>query len=95
MSSACTGRTSSARSCRSRRADHVWKHRYEAINNWERYFVENGFRIVKLFLNLSKEEQRVRSLRRIDLPEHNWKFSAHDVQEPRSRDDYQEVFRRC
>jgi polyphosphate kinase 2 (PPK2 family) len=74
------------------RKDHVWKHRYDAINNWERYLVENGFRVVKLFLNLSKEEQRVRFLRRIDLPEHNWKFSAHDVQERRSWDDYQEAF---
>jgi PPK2 family polyphosphate:nucleotide phosphotransferase len=74
------------------RENHVWKHRYEAINNWERYLVENGFRVVKLFLNLSKEEQRVRFLRRIDLPEHNWKFSAHDVQERRSWDDYQEAF---
>jgi PPK2 family polyphosphate:nucleotide phosphotransferase len=74
------------------REHHVWKHRYEAINNWERYLVENGFRIVKLFLNLSKEEQRVRFLRRIDLPEHNWKFSTHDVQERKSWDDYQEAF---
>jgi len=74
------------------REDHVWKHRYDAINNWERYLVENGFRVVKLFLNLSKEEQRVRFLRRIDLPEHNWKFSAHDVQERRFWDDYQEAF---
>jgi PPK2 family polyphosphate:nucleotide phosphotransferase len=53
---------------------HVWKHRYHAINEWERYLTDNGFRIVKLFLNLSKEEQRRRFLRRIDLPEHNWKF---------------------
>jgi PPK2 family polyphosphate:nucleotide phosphotransferase len=74
------------------REDHVWRHRYDAINNWERYLYENGFRVVKLFLNLSKEEQRVRFLRRIDLPEHNWKFSAHDVQERRSWDDYQEAF---
>jgi PPK2 family polyphosphate:nucleotide phosphotransferase len=74
------------------REKHVWKRRYDAINNWERYLVENGFRVVKLFLNLSKEEQRVRFLRRIDLPEHNWKFSAHDVQERKSWDDYQEAF---
>ena len=53
----------------------VWKRRYRAINDWERYLTENGFRIVKLFLNLSKEEQRTRLLRRIDLPDHNWKFS--------------------
>ena len=40
------------------RGQHVWRSRYEAINDWERYLVANGFRIVKLFLNLSKEEQR-------------------------------------
>jgi PPK2 family polyphosphate:nucleotide phosphotransferase len=74
------------------REDHVWKHRYQAINDWEQYLFENGFRIVKLFLNLSKEEQRIRFLRRIDLPEHNWKFSSHDVQERRSWDDYQDAF---
>ena len=74
------------------RENHIWKHRYEAINNWERYLSENGFRIVKLFLNLSKEEQRLRFLRRIDLPEHNWKFSSHDVEERRYWDDYQDAF---
>src|SRR6201999_4466092 len=72
--------------------EHVWKHRYHAINEWERYLTDNGFRVVKLFLNLSKEEQRRRFLRRIDLPEHNWKFSSHDVEERRSWDDYQEAF---
>jgi PPK2 family polyphosphate:nucleotide phosphotransferase len=71
---------------------HVWKHRYHAINEWERYLTDNGFRIVKLFLNLSKEEQRKRFLRRIDLPEHNWKFSSHDLQERRYWDAYQEAF---
>jgi len=70
----------------------VWKRRYEAINGWERYLSENGFRLVKLFLNVSKEEQRVRFLRRIDLPEHNWKFSARDVQERAFWDAYQEAF---
>jgi PPK2 family polyphosphate:nucleotide phosphotransferase len=71
---------------------HVWKRRYEAINGWERYLSDNGFRIVKLFLNLSREEQRVRFLRRIDLPEHNWKFSTHDLQERRYWDAYQDAF---
>jgi PPK2 family polyphosphate:nucleotide phosphotransferase len=71
---------------------HVWKHRYQAINEWERYLSDNGFRIVKLFLNLSKEEQRTRFLRRIDLPEHNWKFSSHDLQERRHWDAYQDAF---
>jgi len=74
------------------RGHHIWRRRYEAINNWENYLSENGFRIVKVFLNLSKEEQRLRFLRRIDLPDHNWKFSLHDVEERQSWDAYQEAF---
>jgi PPK2 family polyphosphate:nucleotide phosphotransferase len=74
------------------RKDDVWKHRFHAINEWERYLTDNGFRVVKLFLNLSKEEQRVRFLRRIDLPEHNWKFSSHDLEERGYWDDYQHAF---
>jgi len=48
--------------------------------------------IVKLFLNLSKEEQRIRFLQRIDVPEKNWKFSASDVRERARWDDYQTAF---
>ena len=59
----------------------VWKRRYREINDWERYLVDNGIRVVKLFLNLSKEEQRLRFLARIDEPDKNWKFSAADVEE--------------
>jgi PPK2 family polyphosphate:nucleotide phosphotransferase len=70
----------------------VWKRRYREINEWERYLVDNGFRIVKLFLNLSKEEQRIRFLRRCDLPDHNWKFSAHDIKERARWDEYQRAF---
>jgi PPK2 family polyphosphate:nucleotide phosphotransferase len=74
------------------REHHVWERRYAAINDWEQYLSENGFRIVKIFLNLSKEEQRLRFLRRIELPDHNWKFSLHDVEERRFWDDYQGAF---
>ena len=70
----------------------VWKRRYREINDWERHLSDNGFRIVKLFLNLSKEEQRTRFLRRIDLPDHNWKFSESDVAERAHWDDYQRAF---
>ncbi|MGA2319224.1 MAG: polyphosphate kinase 2 family protein [Solirubrobacteraceae bacterium] len=70
----------------------VWARRYREINDWEHYLVDNGLRIVKLFLNLSKEEQRIRFLRRCDLPEHNWKFSAADVRERAHWDAYQEAF---
>jgi polyphosphate kinase 2 (PPK2 family) len=70
----------------------VWRRRYREINDWERYLVDNGFRIVKLFLNLSREEQRRRFLKRIDLAEKNWKFSAADVAERAHWDQYQEAF---
>ena len=70
----------------------MWKRRYQEINDWERYLTDNGFRIVKLFLNVSKEEQRTRFLRRLDLPDHNWKFSTADVRERERWDDYQKAF---
>jgi PPK2 family polyphosphate:nucleotide phosphotransferase len=70
----------------------LWERRYRQINDWERYLVENGFAVVKLFLNLSREEQRVRFLKRIDVPERNWKFSAADVRERARWDDYQKAF---
>jgi PPK2 family polyphosphate:nucleotide phosphotransferase len=70
----------------------VWQRRYRAINDWERHLSDNGFKIVKLFLNLSKEEQRVRFLKRLDLPEKNWKFSATDARERQRWDDYQTAF---
>jgi PPK2 family polyphosphate:nucleotide phosphotransferase len=70
----------------------VWKRRYRAINEWERHLSEEGFRIVKLFLNLSREEQRRRFMRRIDLPDHRWKLSPADVAERRRWDDYQKAF---
>jgi PPK2 family polyphosphate:nucleotide phosphotransferase len=74
------------------RGDGIWKRRYREINDWERYLTDNGIAIVKLFLNLSKEEQRQRFLERIDRPEKNWKFSVNDVRERRSWDAYQEAF---
>jgi PPK2 family polyphosphate:nucleotide phosphotransferase len=70
----------------------VWDRRYREINEWERYLSDNGFAVVKLFLNLSKEEQRNRFLQRIDVPEKNWKFSAADARERRRWDDYQMAF---
>ncbi|MFI6289047.1 polyphosphate kinase 2 family protein [Streptomyces sp. NPDC051018] len=70
----------------------IWERRYREINNWERHLADNGFKVVKIFLNLSKEEQRVRFLKRIDRPEKNWKFSAADVRERQRWDDYQHAF---
>jgi PPK2 family polyphosphate:nucleotide phosphotransferase len=72
----------------------LWKRRYREINEWERTLSDNGIKIVKLFLNLSQEEQRIRFLRRIDLRDHNWKFSAADIREREYWDDYQNAFSR-
>ena len=76
----------------STRKGDIWKRRYREINDWERYLVDQGFHIVKLFLNLSREEQRERFLARIDEPEKHWKFSAGDARERRYWDDYQRAF---
>jgi PPK2 family polyphosphate:nucleotide phosphotransferase len=73
------------------RKGEIWQRRYREINDWERYLSDNGIRIVKLFLNLSKEEQRARLLRRIDLPDHNWKFSEADITERGLWGSYQEA----
>ncbi len=75
----------------SRKGD-IWKRRYREINDWERYLADQGYRLVKLFLNLSKEEQRTRFLARVDVPEKNWKFSGADARERAYWDDYQKAF---
>lgn len=66
----------------------IWKQRFEEINNFEKYLVNNGIILLKFFLNVSKEEQKRRFLERIDRPEKNWKFSANDVKERAFWDDY-------
>jgi PPK2 family polyphosphate:nucleotide phosphotransferase len=74
------------------RGPDIWDRRYRAVNDWERYLTDNGFKVVKIFLNLSKEEQRTRFMKRLDLPDRNWKFSAADVRERRRWDEYQQAF---
>ncbi len=70
----------------------VWQRRYREINDWERYLTDQGFIFVKIFLNVSKEEQRRRFLARIDMPEKNWKVSSADAKERAFWDDYQKAF---
>jgi PPK2 family polyphosphate:nucleotide phosphotransferase len=70
----------------------IWKRRYREINEWEKYLVDNGVRVVKLFLNLSKDEQRRRFLSRIDEPDKNWKFSVADATERLRWDEYQVAY---
>lgn len=70
----------------------IWKRRYREINDFERRLHDNGTRIVKLFLNVSKDEQRRRFLDRIEDPAKHWKFSAADIRERRHWDDYQAAY---
>jgi len=76
----------------SARTGDVWAQRFREINNWERYLVDNGVRLVKLFLNVSYEEQGRRLLSRIDIPAKNWKFSTADIEERGRWDDYQRAY---
>jgi PPK2 family polyphosphate:nucleotide phosphotransferase len=69
--------------------DAIWEDRFNAINNFEDHLAKNGMIIIKFFLHLSKEEQRKRLLRRLEVPEHNWKFAAGDLAERKRWDDYQ------
>jgi PPK2 family polyphosphate:nucleotide phosphotransferase len=70
----------------------IWTRRYREINEWERYLVDNGTRVVKIFLNLSKAEQAKRFLKRIDDPRKHWKFSPSDLRDRRRWDEYQRVY---
>lgn len=70
----------------------LWKQRFEEINNFERYLVNQGTEIVKIYLNVSKEEQREQQLERIDTPEKNWKFNAADIEERKYWREYIEAF---
>lgn len=72
--------------------DDFWDARFKQINNFEKHIVENGTIIFKFFLNLSKLEQKNRLLRRLDLPEKNWKFSAGDLKERKLWDKYQNCY---
>ncbi len=69
-----------------------WDKRFEQINNFEKHLADNGTLIFKFFMNLSKDEQKNRLLRRLDKKEKNWKFSAGDLKERRLWDKYQECY---
>jgi PPK2 family polyphosphate:nucleotide phosphotransferase len=73
----------------------IWDQRYRSIVDLERHLYRNGTRIVKVFLHLSKEEQRKRFLERIDDPHKNWKFSLADIHERRYWKQYMEAYEAC
>jgi polyphosphate kinase 2 (PPK2 family) len=70
----------------------IWKRRFEEINSFERYLANNGVHVIKLYLNLSREEQRKRFLARIEEPEKNWKFSTADARERAHWDKYMDAY---
>ena len=69
-----------------------WKNRYESINDFERHLTRNGTRVVKFFLNVSRDEQKRRQLERINDPKKNWKFQADDLFARAHWDQYMEAF---
>jgi PPK2 family polyphosphate:nucleotide phosphotransferase len=72
--------------------ERIWDERLEDIAGFERYLARQGVVTLKFFLHVSKEEQRLRFLKRIDEPEKNWKFSAQDVAERGHWDAYQAAY---
>lgn len=76
--------------------DHIdakfWKNRYRSINEMERHLVKNGTIIIKLFLNMGKDEQRVRLLERTNDPTKKWKFNLGDLKERKLWNNYQKAY---
>lgn len=76
----------------SSKGKNIWQQRFEEINNFERYLVDNGIIVLKFFLHVSKTEQKERFLKRINRPEKNWKFSLSDAQERKHWDAYMKAY---
>jgi len=73
----------------------IWEERFRSIADLEEHLHRNGTRIVKVFLHLSKDEQRKRFLDRIDEPEKNWKISLEDIHERKHWKRYMEAYEAC
>ena len=69
-----------------------WENRFEQINNFEKHISQNGTKILKFYFHMSKEEQRLRLLKRLETPEDNWKFSTGDLKERERWDDYMKYY---
>jgi PPK2 family polyphosphate:nucleotide phosphotransferase len=70
----------------------IWERRYEEMNSFEKYLTNNGISVLKIFLHLSKEEQRQRFIKRLERPDKNWKFSVADAKQREFWDEYQAAF---
>ena len=73
----------------------IWEERYRSIVDLESHLYRNGTRTLKVFLHLSREEQRKRFLERIDEPDKNWKFSLADIHEMKYWKDYVKAYEAC
>jgi len=73
----------------------IWKERYRSIVDLEEHLHRNGTRVIKFFLHLSREEQRMRFLARIDDPDKNWKFSLADIHERTYWTQYMKAYEGC
>jgi PPK2 family polyphosphate:nucleotide phosphotransferase len=70
----------------------IWRERFEDINAFERYLSRNGVLVRKIFLHVSKDEQRERFMTRLEKPEKNWKFSPADVGERAHFTEYMNAY---
>ena len=75
--------------------DDLWSQRYQSITGFERHLDRNGTKVVKIFLHLSKEEQRLRLLERIDQQHKNWKISPADIEERKFWKAYRKAYEAC
>jgi PPK2 family polyphosphate:nucleotide phosphotransferase len=74
------------------KTEDIWKRRFQQINNFERYLVDNGIVVLKFYLHVSKKEQKRRFLERIDEDDKNWKFSVNDARERAHWKDYMDAY---
>ena len=72
-----------------------WEQRYESIRNFEKHICNSGTVVIKFFLNVSKQEQKKRFLKRIDNPKKNWKFQASDIAEREHWDEYMKAYEKA
>jgi len=77
------------------KGEKIWRRRFDEINNFEKYLVQNGIIVLKFFLNISRKEQKKRFLERIDRGEKNWKFSTSDVEERKYWKQYHRAYEDC
>ena len=73
-------------------SDDIWENRFKDIRNFEKYLKRNGVMVIKIFLNVSKDEQKKRFIERVDNPDKNWKFSVSDARERGYWKDYMSAY---